>query len=101
MAKSKSHKYKPRKPRPQSNVRQTAAASPEQEPAAGGNRQARRAAARGKASQPEPVVTGNRQQRRTPYPQRSSSGKPMWIRILILIFVAVMLIGFILVPLLK
>ena len=46
---------------------------------------------------------GNRQQRRdnsyTPY--KKSAGKPMWLRVLIIVMLGVMLIGFFLVPLLR
>jgi len=100
MAKSKSHRYKPRPARPQQKKIQQITPEQNQE-APAGNRQERRAAARGKTQQAEPVISGNRQARRTPRPQRNTSGKPMWIRILILIFVAVMLIGFIVLPILN
>ena len=45
----------------------------------------------------------NRQQRRAEEraPQKKSSGKPMWLRILIIVIMAVMVLGFFLVPLLS
>ncbi|MCQ2408646.1 MAG: hypothetical protein MJ065_09020 [Oscillospiraceae bacterium] len=45
----------------------------------------------------------NRQQRRAEEraPQRKSSGKPMWLRVLIIVIMAVMVLGFFLVPLLS
>ena len=45
----------------------------------------------------------NRQQRRAEEraPQRKTSGKPMWLRVLIIVIMAVMVLGFFLVPLLS
>ena len=52
--------------------------------------------------QNKPAAGNNRQQRRenARQPQKSSSSKPMWLRIVVLALFAIMLLGFVIVPLL-
>lgn len=56
-----------------------------------------------KTQNEKPAPGRNRAEKRlnTRHPQSSSSGKPMWIRVVIVVILAVMFLGFFLLPLIR